>query len=458
MSTSSRNGSDHYEAREGAMMERHPSEQDDEVCSAYAPKRTRERAAVERYSVENGDHLRLPYSPKMTRAQLADTSAFAVRSNAGLFSLVAAPENLQEHPERHAFHADEARPRPHVPPSGRYVSERPIPNKRDGRHYSLNTPFAEAAGANLSDTNEAASRQPDSTSGPHGQPAVRSDEIMIDRDLKRLEASLRSLQRKEVAARLPRAPQLGPVPGLASVDASSRHRGEMSGDRFRSSRSLQPERLAPPPAMPRRNVFAPFGILVGSVVVAAMAYYFAETGQALRSESAPGRQIVSLDPIAPLWSKDEHLSSPTLAQAGDHTSSMQSGISLKNTTPPQLAGASEGTIVAMLQPDEGDQPLRASRAARVLDTEKIKLLMKQGDEFIRAGDVVAARMVFQRAAQAGEADAAMAVGATYDPIILAKLAVVGVAPDGDKARAWYQRAESLGSGEATRRLAILANR
>jgi TPR repeat protein len=228
----------------------------------------------------------------------------------------------------------------------------------------------------------------------------------------------------------------------------------MFGDRCWSSRSLQPERLALPPTMPRRNISAPFGILVGSVVVAAMAYYFAVTSQAPQSEPAPGRQIVSLDPIAlPSWFTDGQLSSPTLAHADDHTPSMQSGISLKNTTSPQLPGAPE--TVAMLQPDERDP---ANGAARVLNTEEIKLLMKQGNEFIRAGDVVAARMVFQRAAQAGEADAAMAVGATYDPIILAKLGVVGVAPDGDKARVWYQRAESLGSGEASRRLAILANR
>jgi TPR repeat protein len=36
--------------------------------------------------------------------------------------------------------------------------------------------------------------------------------------------------------------------------------------------------------------------------------------------------------------------------------------------------------------------------------------------------------------------------------------VTGLGADVDKARTWYQKAESLGSVEATRRLAILANR
>jgi TPR repeat protein len=51
----------------------------------------------------------------------------------------------------------------------------------------------------------------------------------------------------------------------------------------------------------------------------------------------------------------------------------------------------------------------------------------------------------------------VALGGTYDPIVLAKLGVVGLGADVERARTWYQNAESLGSAEATRRLAILAN-
>ncbi len=98
------------------------------------------------------------------------------------------------------------------------------------------------------------------------------------------------------------------------------------------------------------------------------------------------------------------------------------------------------------------------KATRVLDPEQIKLLMKQGEQFIAAGDVVTARIVFQRAAEAGDAGAAVALGGTYDPVVLAKLGVVGLGAGVERARTWYQKAESLGSAEATRRLAILANR
>jgi TPR repeat protein len=94
----------------------------------------------------------------------------------------------------------------------------------------------------------------------------------------------------------------------------------------------------------------------------------------------------------------------------------------------------------------------------VLDPEVIKLLMKQGEQFIAAGDVVAARTIFQRAVEAGDANAAMALGATYDPTVLAKLGVVGMSADVEKARRWYQKAENLGSPDARGRLDVLAGR
>jgi TPR repeat protein len=104
-----------------------------------------------------------------------------------------------------------------------------------------------------------------------------------------------------------------------------------------------------------------------------------------------------------------------------------------------------------------ERAMPSSKAGRVLDPEEIKLLMKQGEQLIAAGDVATARTVLQRAADAGDANAAMALGATYDPNVLARLGVVGVNAELEKARSWYQKAETLGSPDARRRLDLLAN-
>jgi hypothetical protein len=247
---------------------------------------------------------------------------------------------------------------------------------------------------------------------------------------------------------------MAPVPGPAR-----RQSGERFGDKFRSLRPLERERLQPPPEMPRRNIGALVGSVLAIILLATIVYYFAAGGRAPSSEPAPGPQTAS-DPAVvaspPSWSMGQQAPPPTMAQDDNHSTSAQTSQSIETSQP---ARSLAGETSAIVQPDQpGAQIPPASKATRVLDPEEITLLMKQGELFIAAGDVVTARIVFQRAAEAGDADAALALGATYDPIVLAYLGVAGLGANVEKARIWYQNAESLGSTEATRRLAILENR
>jgi TPR repeat protein len=93
-----------------------------------------------------------------------------------------------------------------------------------------------------------------------------------------------------------------------------------------------------------------------------------------------------------------------------------------------------------------------------LEPEEIEVLIEQGQKFIADGDIVTARLIFERAAKAESATAALALAAAYDPIVLAKLGALGVDTDVEKARLWYQKAQSLGSAQAPERLRALAAR
>ena len=95
-------------------------------------------------------------------------------------------------------------------------------------------------------------------------------------------------------------------------------------------------------------------------------------------------------------------------------------------------------------------------APRLIDAEEIAILRKQGDQYIAAGDFVGARVVLERAAEAGDASAALALATTYDPVVLTRFKVRGLLPDIVKAGVWYERARELGSSEAPRRLEALA--
>jgi hypothetical protein len=90
--------------------------------------------------------------------------------------------------------------------------------------------------------------------------------------------------------------------------------------------------------------------------------------------------------------------------------------------------------------------------AQLMNSEDASL-MERGRDLLESGDVASARLLFQRLAKAGMADAALILAATYDPRYLAQHNPIGVAGDETKARYWYQRASELGSKEAARILA-----
>jgi hypothetical protein len=90
-----------------------------------------------------------------------------------------------------------------------------------------------------------------------------------------------------------------------------------------------------------------------------------------------------------------------------------------------------------------------------LDHQQIELLVKRSRELISVGDVAAARASLERAAEARDARAALALGATYDPILLSTLRPYGLDADVSLARGWYEKASELGSQEAQKLLAAL---
>jgi TPR repeat protein len=83
-------------------------------------------------------------------------------------------------------------------------------------------------------------------------------------------------------------------------------------------------------------------------------------------------------------------------------------------------------------------------------------MMKQGEQFIANADIAGARLVFRRAAEAGDAAATVALAETYDPLVLAKSGTKGgIRSDIVVARRWYEKARELGSPIALERIARL---
>jgi|GEM_PF-1891173 TPR repeat protein len=99
----------------------------------------------------------------------------------------------------------------------------------------------------------------------------------------------------------------------------------------------------------------------------------------------------------------------------------------------------------------------AKSQPRRIEAAEIALMVKNGTEFMANGNIGAARMMFQPAAEAGNPAAAFALAETYDPLVLSKLgAKGGITPDVALAHSWYEKAKELGSTVAPERLERLA--
>jgi serine/threonine protein phosphatase 1 len=107
-----------------------------------------------------------------------------------------------------------------------------------------------------------------------------------------------------------------------------------------------------------------------------------------------------------------------------------------------------GPVVAATQSHPAEIP---GFTPRRLESEEIAMLIKQGEAFLASGDIASARLMLQRAAEAGDAQAALTLARIYD------LGVRSSPTDLAIARAWYEIAKTLGSADALHHLERLAH-
>jgi len=75
-------------------------------------------------------------------------------------------------------------------------------------------------------------------------------------------------------------------------------------------------------------------------------------------------------------------------------------------------------------------------------------LVARGDGFLRTGDVASARLFYERAVDAGDGQAALRLGETFDPAFLQAAHLAQIHGDMATAVSWYRRARDLGVREA----------
>jgi hypothetical protein len=138
------------------------------------------------------------------------------------------------------------------------------------------------------------------------------------------------------------------------------------------------------------------------------------------------------------------------------TVGVRTASSASRGTPSREDIAAALRIARQGQTDSG-QPPGSAPTASGLNTDEVAALTKRAKGQIAFGDIVAARLLLERAAKAEDADAALLLARTYDPAVLGKPDARTITPDPAIARSWYQKAATLGSLNAKQRLAQMPN-
>ena len=186
------------------------------------------------------------------------------------------------------------------------------------------------------------------------------------------------------------------------------------------------------------------------------------------SAEAERRATISDPPLIVAMATPEAIPSPTPPEA--MLSPVEESTTLPATLPPALVApdptapvAEAPSPVTSLPPAEeptappatsrtNSPPPTLSPPNQRLSAAEIAALVTRGDAFLSAGDIVSARLFYERAADGGDGGAALRLGATFDPGFLSRTGVRGAPGDPSRATSWYRRAVDLGNPAAQEHL------
>jgi hypothetical protein len=174
------------------------------------------------------------------------------------------------------------------------------------------------------------------------------------------------------------------------------------------------------------------------------------------ANQTPGVRAVTTAAVAP--TREETTTAYQSAMQGRAPAAIPPAATPPRAPAPVAAAPPAAAPVAALPPAPVPEPMIPGDAIHHLDPNEIASSLRRADDLIASGDLAAARLVLRRAANAGNARAAMTLAGTYDPVILEKLGVHGFVPDVAMARVWYEKAKRFGSAEASQRLELLASK
>jgi hypothetical protein len=227
-----------------------------------------------------------------------------------------------------------------------------------------------------------------------------------------------------------------------------------SGDRamvkLQRQLALDPDAVPEPPVDDIQSLW-PMALRLCAVagVAAAVAWLVISLPGTRLLRHAVVRADIQVSPPVADTQKQDPLRTPAAAGL-----LLQHGLSEANASPAPAEAMPAPAPQPTMAPPSNDVAA-APPVSLSLASDEIAMLLKRGKDAFSTGDLAAARLLLRRAAEGGSAEAALALGATFDPLVIRRLGAIGAAPDAAQARQWYQKAVALGSTTASQPLATL---
>jgi hypothetical protein len=177
------------------------------------------------------------------------------------------------------------------------------------------------------------------------------------------------------------------------------------------------------------------------------------------TDSAPAsslKKVISAEPSPPSMSSME---TPLLLAMGGVPFSSEAQVRADPTqTSVQADALSPDAVVPTVTPLNSVLALKDGIAENVAQSHSLTesrapaidtpVLVARGDTLFGTGDITSARLFYERAADAGNGQAALRLGESYDPSFLEQAHLRTVRGDAAVAIKWYKRARELGASEA----------
>jgi TPR repeat protein len=97
-----------------------------------------------------------------------------------------------------------------------------------------------------------------------------------------------------------------------------------------------------------------------------------------------------------------------------------------------------------------------TKSTVAIGPEEAEKLYRRAEGLVADGDFAGARLLLERAVEAGHAGAIFMLASTYDPNVLGKVSALGIKGEPQKAKALYQQALAAGIDDSNGRLSALS--